>query len=335
MSAAVTPTGTVGFVVIGRNEGQRLVRSLQSICQLGADMPIVYVDSGSSDNSVNFAHSIGADVVSLDMNKPFTAARARNEGWKLLLAKHANIEFVQFMDGDCQLDSQWVTNAYQHLAQHPRCAVVCGRRRETYPEATIYNTLCDIEWNTPIGEAKACGGDALIRKSALQECDGYSDMVIAGEEPEMCVRLRKLEWNIYRLDAEMTEHDANIEHFSQWWKRTKRCGFAYILGASLHGNKPEAHWVSETKRCLIWGIGFPLIALAACLISLSFLPLLILVAVYLVQYLRLCLKCPYDKAIRYQWAFFSLIGKFAEAVGAVEFLSKRLLKSELSIIEYK
>ena len=65
----------VSVVVIGRNEGERLKRCLAS---LATDSTcIVYVDSGSSDGSVDHARKSGVDVVELDLSIPFTAARAR------------------------------------------------------------------------------------------------------------------------------------------------------------------------------------------------------------------------------------------------------------------
>lgn len=71
-------TGTVAAVAIGRNEGARLVACLESM--VGRVDPIIYVDSGSTDNSVAEARARGAEVVELDMSIPFTAARARNAG---------------------------------------------------------------------------------------------------------------------------------------------------------------------------------------------------------------------------------------------------------------
>ncbi len=67
---------TTGVVIIGRNEGERFERCLRSL--VGRASPIVYVDSGSTDNSVGFAEShasSGVHVVRLDMSTPFTAAR--------------------------------------------------------------------------------------------------------------------------------------------------------------------------------------------------------------------------------------------------------------------
>jgi glycosyltransferase involved in cell wall biosynthesis len=70
----------VGIVAIGRNEGERLRKCLQSVIECAA--LVVYVDSGSTDNSVAMARGIGSDVIELDMRVPFTAARARNIGFE-------------------------------------------------------------------------------------------------------------------------------------------------------------------------------------------------------------------------------------------------------------
>ena len=68
----------IGIVVIGRNEGNRLKISLLSA--IGENRTVVYVDSGSTDDSVQLAHSLGAKVIELDMSNQFSAARARNTG---------------------------------------------------------------------------------------------------------------------------------------------------------------------------------------------------------------------------------------------------------------
>ncbi|MEM1445445.1 MAG: glycosyltransferase family A protein [Planctomycetota bacterium] len=251
---------SAGFVAIGRNEGERLHACLRS-CVKHAGLPgdVVYVDSGSTDGSVAFAESLGVSVVALDMNRPFTAARARNEGWRRLLEIAPGSEFVQFLDGDCELRDEWVETAKAALESNEKLAVVCGRRRERFPGASIYNRLCDMEWDTPIGEAKYCGGDALFRESALREVGGYDDTLIAGEEPELCVRLRMADWMIERLDAEMTWHDAAMTEFGQFWKRSKRAGHAYAEGNAKHGGPPMHHWDKEVKSIAWWGIRLPAI----------------------------------------------------------------------------
>ncbi|HIK40204.1 glycosyltransferase [Thermoleptolyngbya sp. M55_K2018_002] len=325
---------SVGVVAIGRNEGDRLRQCLSSV--VGRAAQVVYVDSGSTDGSVELARSLGAEVVALDLSIPFTAARARNAGFARLLELLPQAEFVQFVDGDCEIVSGWIEQATQALRDHPDWAVVCGRRRERFPDATLYNRLCDMEWNTPVGEAKACGGDALMRVAAVQQVRGYNPALIAGEEPELCVRLRQQGWKIFRLDAEMTLHDANMTRFAQWWKRTKRAGHAYAEGSWLHGAPPERHWVKETRSIWLWGLGIPLgaIALAPLTKGLSLLLLLgyPLMAYRIYRYFK---QQGYKASDALPYAASCVLGKFPGLAGVLQFHANRLLGRRNALIEYK
>ncbi|MEP7099401.1 MAG: glycosyltransferase [Burkholderiales bacterium] len=317
--------------MIGRNEGERLQRCLRSVIAPGRT--VVYIDSGSTDGSVAMSEGLGAHAFGLDMRQPFTAARARNEGVRRLAALAPEVEFIQFVDGDCEVGAGWIGTARAFLEQHADVAAVCGRRRERHPERSIYNLLCDIEWNTPIGEAKACGGDVLMRALALRQVVGYRDDLIAGEEPELCVRLRAKGWKVWRLDAEMTLHDAAMTRFGQWWQRTSRAGYAFAEGAHLHGAPPERHWVRESRSGLVWGIGMPLLLLlAAALVS----PLALLgFAIYLLQVLRLFLRERGPTRTRFARAAFLVLGRFAEAWGQLKFFAHRLSGTRGRLIEYK
>ncbi|MEM7236867.1 MAG: glycosyltransferase family A protein [Pseudomonadota bacterium] len=325
-----TPDDTppIVAILIGRNEGQRLVRCLASVAGLGR---VIYVDSGSTDGSVAAAEAAGAEVVSLDMNQPFTAARARNAGLARIAGSGA--EFIQFIDGDCELDPGWIGTAGAFLRANPGVAVACGRRRERFPEASVYNRLTDLEWDTPVGQARSCGGDALMRADAVIAVGGYRDDLIAGEEPEMCVRLRAAGWTVWRLDAEMTLHDAAMTRFAQWWNRMRRGGHAFAEGAALHGAPPERHGVAGTRRAVIWGLALPCLALlAAALVS----PwALLLLLAYPAQIVRMALR---DRAEgRFAWvrAAFTLIGKLPEMLGVLEFAWGRLIRRRSGLIEYK
>jgi len=245
----------VGVVAIGRNEGERLRRCLESVRKQCAC--VVYVDSGSQDGSVAMARAMGIEVVELDLAIPFTAARARNEGLKRLLELRGSVEFVQFVDGDCELMPGWIAAALRTMQDHRDVVVVCGRRRERFRDATIYNRLCDMEWNTPIGEADSCGGDALMRIAALELVGGYNQDLICGEEPDLCRRLRAQGKVVLRIDAEMTLHDAAMTRLGQWWARALRTGFGaadsmFRLGGGAP--KGQRRWI---RGALIWALAFP------------------------------------------------------------------------------
>lgn len=312
----------IGAVIIGRNEGARFLACLASLPD--SLSPVIYVDSGSTDGSVAAAKAHGATVVTLDSAQPFTAARARNAG---LAQLGDGVTFVQMIDGDCTLADGWVETAHAALGADQGLAVVCGRRRERSADASLYNQLCDWEWDTPVGAARACGGDAMMRLDALRAVGGYRDDLIAGEEPELCVRLRKAGWRIARLDAEMTAHDAAMTRFGQWWQRSRRAGHAFAEGAALHGAPPERHWVRETRRALLWGAALPVLIVLCALVAP--LPALLLMLAYPVQILRLTRRWPLRRAT------FTVLGRFPEAQGALGYYLGRISGRRRGLVEYK
>jgi GT2 family glycosyltransferase len=319
-----------GAVVIGRNEGERLRRCLESA---SAGVAVVYVDSGSTDGSAQWARNHGADVVELDMSIPFTAARARNAGFRRLKQISPNLLYVQFVDGDCELQVHWLERAVSFLGSHADIGVVCGRRRERYPEKSIYNWLCDREWERPAGEVKACGGDAMMRAQALETVGGFRDELIAGEEPELCVRLRATGYRIWRLNAEMTLHDAAMQRFGQWWRRVLRSGYGLAQCAYLHRAKPQRDWVWQLRRAWLWGIWLPL---ACLLVGLAFgqwgwaawliFPL---------QLLRQTIRNRGPVKQRALLALFYLLARLPEAYGQIKFMRDYMLGRQAHLIEYK
>lgn len=324
----------IGIVVIGRNEGERLRGCLESLGD--ASLPIVYVDSGSSDDSVAMARDFGCDVVELDPARPFTAARARNEGFARLRERVPDLDAVQFVDGDCMVEPGWLETAANALADDPSVTVVCGRRREHYPERSVYNRLCDMEWNTPVGEEAACGGDSMMRATALVSAGGFRESLIAGEEPELCFRLRAAGGRVVRLDRDMTLHDAAMTRFGQWWQRAKRSGHAAAEGYALHGDSPERFNRRTVRSILFWGAALPIVSILLALIATPWALLLLLGYPVLFWRIRGHRRArgdtPSDAAL---YAFFTVIGKFAELTGILRYWSGRLHNRNPELIEYK
>lgn len=325
---------SVGAVVIGRNEGERLVRSLRSVRDQAS--PVVYVDSGSSDGSVARARELGCDVVELDTSVPFSAARARNAGFDRLRQLAPGVGLVQFIDGDCELDEEWIGFAGKRLSASPRWAIVAGRRRERHPDASIYNLLCDVEWDTPIGEAEACGGDFLVRAPAFAAVGGFNPTVIAGEEPELCYRLRRAGYEIHRLDHAMTLHDAGMTRFSQWWRRAERAGYAFALVSSMHFGEPDAPWLRQVASVVVWASYPAVVLVSASVIGPG---ALLGFGVYGVLWFKIYRFLRRGRGLDPRtarlYALACVVGKFAEFKGALRAARDLLLRRERTIIEYK
>lgn len=318
-------TSTVAAVAIGRNEGDRLIACLDSL--QGKVGRIIYVDSGSTDNSVAEAEARGAEVVALDMSVPFTAARARNAGVAQLMADGQGPDYIQFLDGDCILQDGWIETGRDFLDANPKVAAVSGRNRERFPERSTYNALADIEWDTPIGQTSASGGNVMMRREVLAAMGGFDETLIAGEEPELCLRMRQAGWQIWRLDTEMTLHDANLLKFSQWWQRARRGGFAVTEGAMMHGRDPERYQVANLVRIVVWGMLLPLIVILGLFIT----PwALLLVLIWPLRMLRRRMKGdPWFQAV------FIILAKFPEAQGVLTYVSRRLRGVRSKLIEHK
>ena len=329
--------GTVGAVAIGRNEGERLRRCLASM--EGKFDRVVYVDSGSTDDSLEIAKAANVEIVNLDLSIPFTAARARNAGFAQLAANCGLPEFVQFVDGDCALQPEWIDQARAAIEDDPSLGLVTGWRSEIYRDRSIYNALCDFEWRRPAGEIMTCGGDMLVRSAAFKAIGGFSDVVIAAEDDEFCVRLRQAGWRLMRLPIEMTRHDAAILHFSQWWQRAVRSGHGFAQVGALH---PE-YFGRERFRVMLFGAVLPTIAAFGVVLALlagtawALLPLMVL-GIYGLSYMRTVQGLwrnglPIVEALAH--GVFLSLSKFPNFVGIFTYWWRQFHGRKMEIIEYK
>jgi len=330
----------VGLVVIGRNEGDRLVRCLASV---KAVPKRVYVDSGSTDGSVEHAIHEGVSVVELEVPPNFTAARARNAGLMRLLAEDPNLEFVQTVDGDCEIYQDWISAGLRALRAEPDLAAVFGRLRERFPARSVYNAMVDEDWNVPVGETAIVGGIAIFRVSALRQVDFYDPAMIAGEEPDLAMRMRKRGWRLRRIDAEMGSHDVDIARFAQWWKRTRRTGHAYGELAHRHPDARDPDWRHTTRSIVFWGGVAPLVLAGTVLVAIFIdyhawlLAALILLAwpMRVVRIAKRKVRAGSNAKLAGASGALLMLGKIPQLMGYAEYHWNRLRGRASHLIEHK
>ncbi len=327
MSEAQSP---VGFVAIGRNEGERFKRCLLSLKKNGEC--VVYVDSGSTDDSVSFANEQSAAVVSLNADEPFTAARARNAGFDALVERWPDVEKVMFIDGDCELVDSFVNDAVSVLDGDAAIGIVTGRCRERDPDASAYNRLCEIEWHGPVGEITACGGIFITRVDVFREAGGFRADVIAAEDDDFCVRVGKKGKRIVRIDRDMCLHDADMHRFGQWWRRMERAGHAFAQLGELH----DGYFRSERRRAWGWGLILPALTIIGAPFTNGFSFFLLLL--YPASFLRTrrgLMKSGEAPEHASLGAAFLTLAKFPNLIGIIKYKWKKLTRSKVGIVEYK
>lgn len=321
---------TIGVVVIGRNEGDRLVACLRSA--ISGCAQVVYVDSGSTDGSLAAARALNVETVSLDMAIPFTAARARNAGSRRLFEINGNIAYVQFVDGDCELVEGWMDAALAQLEEWPSLAIVTGWRREKRRNATVYNMMCDVEWLQPAGEIIACGGDMMVRRSAFEAVGGFNPEIIAAEDDDFCLRVSAAGWQLKRLPLEMARHDAAIERFGQWWQRMKRAGHGFAQVGLLH----PGHFTHARRRAWLFGLVLPILGVGGAMLSLWI--LLGVGGLYILSFGKTyvgLLRKPLTHEDAIITAAFLVLAKFPNLQGILTYWLRRLWRRETRLIEYK
>ncbi len=321
---------SVDVVLIGRNEGEKLVNSLASVAPQARRM--VYVDSGSTDQSVANAEKAGAVVVRLDMSVPFTAARARNEGLAALMAQDDPPDVVQFLDGDCLMADGWLAKAEASLRADAGLALVTGQQREMRRDASVFNQMFDVEWSRPAGEILTCPGNMMVRVAAFDAVGGFNPTVIAAEDDEFCTRLRKAGWRLLRIAEPMAGHDANMMRFSQWWKRAERTGHGFAQVGHMH---PD-YFVRERQRGWIYGLILPIFAIFGAFASPA-VPVLVL-GLYVFSFWRTArgleaTGLPASEARAH--AVFLTLSKFPNLIGMIRYHWRRLSQAQMRIIEYK
>jgi glycosyltransferase involved in cell wall biosynthesis len=324
----------VGIVIIGRNEGERLRRALNSA--IGRGYTVTYVDSGSTDGSIELAQSMGAHVAELDFSQPFTMARGRNLGFSKLLELEPALRFVQFMDGDCELIDGWLERARRAIEEHSEAAIVCGRRRERNMNRSIYNRLADMDWDLPLGLIKYCSGDTMTRVDAFRQVGGFTPDLIAAEDTELCVRFRQRGWVILRIDADMTLHDMAMTRFGQWWRRCIRTGFAYGDCMRIHGKSSERLFVRDVRGILFWGVVLPLAAISLLWLTRgASLALLLGYGFLYWRIRRYGISRGWTPSDARLYALSCILGKFPMLIGLMSYWLQRITRRPKQLIEYR
>ena len=192
----------ISVIVIGKNEGERLVACLRSI-QTALNVlahEVVYVDSCSTDQSLQTAKALGARCFLLAERKT-TAGLGRFVG-----AKEARGEYLLFLDGDMQLQPGFAEKALMAIAAKGYDGV-CGIREDVYLRGgEVVGRNENYFGCTQERIAPEFGGALMITREALNACGGWATDTVACEEAELHARLNAMGCRIAEIPVPMILH---------------------------------------------------------------------------------------------------------------------------------
>lgn len=197
----------ISFIIIGKNEGWRLQKCLQSISYVVeqdaiANYEIIYVDSQSTDNSIELAKQYGAKTFLI--TGECNAAIARNIG-----AQEAIGGILFFIDGDMELFPGFL----------PKVLNENGKLKYPFMSGIFNDIVHDLDWNylhtsrrhkLQEGDADSVetttGGLFLIEHSLWDKVGGMDTRFKRSQDYDLGLRLSQMGYSLHRKAILLANH---------------------------------------------------------------------------------------------------------------------------------
>jgi glycosyltransferase involved in cell wall biosynthesis len=227
---------------------ERCLASVERACSgLGQDAEIIVADSLSSDRTVQIAANRGAKVVQLAF------ARDRGCGAGVQLGyQHSRGEYVMLLDGDMELDAEFIPAAIAKLDGDASLAGVAGQLEDTAVRNWFDRRRLHVKASETGRRLKWLPGGGMFRRRAIEEAGGYAGNrnLMAFEEAELGMRLNSRGWRQERLPCVGVRHTGHVESSIglalRYW-RSGRMDAAGVLLRQAFGQP----WFWSTVRLFI------------------------------------------------------------------------------------
>jgi glycosyltransferase involved in cell wall biosynthesis len=252
------PPVTLGVVIISRNEALHIARCIESVLAATHAMgtsDTVLVDSCSRDQTVQIARRYPIRVIELAPGVVCCPALGRHVGIRLTRG-----EFVLCVDGDTEIDTEWVQRALAVLVARPTLGGVAGREDQLYYVDGIQvggkrDYFGNGDSETTVDEF---GGNAIYRRAALDAVGSFNPYIRSFEEAELGARLRRMGWQLVRIPVAMaTHHTQKPDTASEYWRRLRGhlfTGHGQVLRIALRQGLfwEHARKLNRTLLFLLW-----------------------------------------------------------------------------------
>lgn len=194
----------ISIVIIGRNAEWSIGRLLESVV---ARLPpnvtseIIYVDSASTDCTLEIVARYPARIIRLSAGKRLCASAGRFVG-----TQYATGQYIVFLDSDMELLGGWLERAIRLLERRPDIAVVSGIQVDTGGGMGDQRLVAGGCSEDSFAEARFAGSAAMFRREVLAKAGTWNPHIVSDEEPELCLRIRRAGYRIVQLNSLSVRH---------------------------------------------------------------------------------------------------------------------------------
>jgi len=180
----------VSFIVIALNEEYPVSKCLSSINKMKlSNCEVICIDSNSSDNTLEIMLSFKDKIENLIIYKIYgdvNAAIARNVG-----IKSANRKFIFFVDGDIELEQEFICLALKKIEKENYMAVT-GDLSEIHYSSGYKSVLKKIESRCCLSKEKDIhfsGGNFIAKKEAIDNIGFFNENLKKNQDRDFTLRL--------------------------------------------------------------------------------------------------------------------------------------------------
>ncbi|EHU4934662.1 glycosyltransferase [Vibrio vulnificus] len=193
----------ISLVVIGKNDEKklksiydrdRLIEEIKENC-----FELIYVDSGSEDNSVSYMKRRGFKIYQIDKDSYKCASAGRYIG-----TREASGDYILFLDSDMLINNLSSLSSEIKKARDENFVGVVGKVIDIYPTGTIRERIRKSKDSI----APSFGGFIVLEREALIKCGNWDPGIPANEELELHTRISQHSGKIL-----LSEH-IYVDHFT-------------------------------------------------------------------------------------------------------------------------